>query len=158
MFQPKSTFSKQFTERLVKEATDFYIATKTQRTKTTVDNLQFKADSIERKLNRKTYSVASSMDVNLNPARSAAGVSTEIETRDKIILQTMYLEVIKNLELSKMAMAQETPVIQIVDSPILPLRPQRVGKIKGLTLGGLFAGFICAFFLIGRRYVAEKLD
>ena len=83
-------FSKVFTERLVKEAADFYVRTKTMRSKSTVDKLQLKADSLETLLNRKTYSVAASQDMNLNPARSMAGVNTELASRDKLVLQTMY--------------------------------------------------------------------
>lgn len=148
-------FSKVFTERLVKEATDFYVQTKTQRSKITVDKLQSKADSIESLLNRKTYSVAASQDMNLNPARSMAGVNTELVARDKLVLQTMYAEVVKNLELSRMAMAQETPIIQIVDTPILPLEKKYLGMLKGILLGGLLSGFLIVIWLIIRRLYEE---
>lgn len=144
-------FAKLFTERLVKEATDFYIQTKLQRSKTTVDKLQFKADSLESMLNRKTYSVAESQDLNLNPARNIAGVRTELMARDKIVLQTMYGEVIKNLELSRMAMEQETPIIQIVDSPILPLIKEKTGIVKGAVLGGVLFAFLTVLALLFRR-------
>ncbi len=50
-----------------------------------------------------------------------ASIGSELAMRDKTVLQTMYGEVVKNLEISKIAMAQETPIIQIVDMPILPL-------------------------------------
>lgn len=146
-------FSKLFIERLVKEATDFYIHTKLQRSKVIVDKLQIKADSIESLLNRKTYSVAESQDLNLNPARSMAGVRTELVARDKLVLQTMYGEVVKNLELSRMTMAQETPIIQIVDNPVLPLKKSKLGVVKGIVLGGILAGFLVGIFLIiGRMY------
>lgn len=148
-------FSKVFTERLVKEAIDFYVRGKTQRSKNTVDNLQAKADSVESLLNRKTYSVAASQDMNLNPARNLAGVGTELVARDKMVLQTMYAEVIKNLELSKMAMAQETPIIQIIDTPILPLKKERFGKLKGIILGGILGGFLAALWLLARRIYEE---
>lgn len=144
-------FAKLFTERLVKEATDFYIQTKLQRSKATVDKLQSKADSIETLLNRKSYSMAETQDLNLNPARNIAGVRTELIARDKIVLQTMYGEVIKNLEMSRMAMAQETPIIQIVDTPILPLNKGKTGVIKGGILGGFLLGFLCVIALLIRR-------
>ena len=144
-------FSKKFTERLVKEATDFYIQTKLQRSKVTVDKLQMKADSIELLLNRKTYSLAESQDLNLNPARSMAGIRTELAARDKLVLQTIFGEVVKNLELSKMAMAQETPIIQIVDRPVLPLKKNQTGIIKGIVIGGFLAGFATVFVLMLKR-------
>lgn len=148
-------FSKAFTERVVREAIDFYVQTKTQRSKAAVESLQSRADSLESLLNRKTYSVAASMDMNLNPARSMAGVNTELAARDKMVLQTMYAEVEKNLELSKMAMAQETPIIQIIDTPILPLKKEKLGKLKALILGGFLGGFLVILLLLIRRVYRE---
>lgn len=148
---PNETLSKVFTERLVKEAVDFYIATKTMRSKTNVDKLQVKADSIELLLNKKTYSAAASQDLNLNPARRVAMVGTELASRDKAVLLTMYGEVMKNLELSRMAMSQETPLIQIVDTPVLPLGKMKFGKLKGLILGGFLGGLLIICILVLRR-------
>lgn len=144
-------FSKFFTEQLVKVATDFYVETKTKRYKVNVDKLQTEANDIEAALDRKTYAVAVSQDMNLNPARNQASVKTELATRDKIVLQTMYAEVVKNLELSKITMAQETPVIQIVDTPLRPLEKKKFGKLKGLVLGGFLGGFFTALWLVLRR-------
>lgn len=151
-------FSKAFTERLVKEATLFYIQTKTQRSAANVQNLQQKADSIESLLNRKTYSVAAAQDMNLNPARSIAGVEVELASRNKVILQTIYAEVIKNLEISKMAMIQETPIIQIVDAPMLPLKRKKLGWLKGIILGGILGGILIAFLLLCKRLYKEIIS
>ncbi|GEP94781.1 lipopolysaccharide biosynthesis protein [Chitinophaga cymbidii] len=150
-------FAKYFTLCLVKEATDFYVQTKTQRTRTTVDKLQATADSIKTLLNQKTISVATTQDMNFNASRSQANVKTEFAMRDKIILQTVYTEVVKNLELSKMTMAQETPIIQIVDQPILPLEVTKFGKLKGVILGGVIGALIAIITLITRRIYRANL-
>lgn len=144
-------FAKGFTIKLVDEATTFYVDTKTKRSKANVDLLQAKADSLERLLNKKAYSAAVSKDLNLNPARSVASVETEVMTRDKGLLQTAYAQVVQNLELSKMSMAQETPLIQIIDSPILPLKRKKFGWVKGIFFGGLLGGFVVIGTLVGRK-------
>jgi hypothetical protein len=154
---PDEQFSKTFTENLVKVATDMYIDTKTQRNKINVDRLQLQADSLEIALNKKTYSAARVQDLNVNPARQMANVGTELVLRDKMVLQTMYGEVIKNLELSKLAMTQETPVIQIIDTPILPLDKKKFGKLKGLIIGGLLGGFLTLIFLAIRKVYADVM-
>ncbi|HEY8938376.1 MAG TPA: hypothetical protein VIM65_24315 [Cyclobacteriaceae bacterium] len=141
-------FSKLFTEQLVDLATDFYIDTKTKRNKENIDRLQVQADSIELMLNRKTYSAASVNDLNMNPARQVTRVSSELAQRDKMVLQTMYAEVVKNLELSKIAMAQEKPLIQIVDTPILPLAQKKIRKIVGIIGGGFLGGLIAVIGLL----------
>ncbi|WP_126245701.1 GumC domain-containing protein [Chitinophaga rhizosphaerae] len=155
---PSEMFSKLFTERLVDEAIDFYIQTKTQRSSANVDKLQGIADSLGILLNKKTASVAATQDINTNPARSMAMVPTELATRDKIMLQTMYLEVVKNLEITKIAMNQETPIIQIVDTPILPLEEDKVGKVKGIAIGGFLAGFLVVLFLVIRKSLRDIIS
>jgi hypothetical protein len=151
-------FSKQFTEYLVNEATQFYIETKTKRSKANVDKLQHKADSLERQLNQKTYSVAAAQDVNLNPAKRVALVSAELNNRDKMALQTMYTEVMKNLEVSKMAMSEDAPLIQIVDTPILPLKKEKFRKLKGLMIGGFMAAFLTIIYFIIRKFFRETMN
>ena len=151
-------FSKAFTERLVKEATDFYVNTRISRSKVNVDKLQVAADSLVQLLNRKTYSVAASQDLNQNPAKQIATVGTEVQARDKLVLQTMYAEVIKNLELSKMTMAQETPIVQVVDTPILPLEKLRFGKLKGIILGGFLGGFFIVAILVMKKLYRELMS
>jgi hypothetical protein len=148
-------FSKEFTERLVVESVDFYVRTKTKKSQANVDILQMKADSLIRLLNQKTYSAAEQADLNQNPIRRMASVGSEVASRDKMIIQTVYGEVVKNLELSRMSMAQETPVIQIIDSPILPLEKVKLGKLKGLIIGGFLGAGLMIFYLLIRKIIRE---
>lgn len=150
---PNETFAIAFTEKLVQEATDFYVATKTKKSRSNVDKLQAKADSIESLLNKTTFKAAVTQDLNLNPAKRIAMVSTELASRDKMVLQTMFGEVIKHLELAKMSMAQESPVIQIVDHPIFPLELEKVSKAKAIVAGGILGAIlICLVLIIIRMY------
>jgi hypothetical protein len=148
-------FSKVFVEQLVKEATDFYVATKTKRSRANVNVLQAKADSLQRLMTQKAYTAAVQEDLNQNPVRRMASVGTELASRDKLVLQTVYGEVVKNLELSRMSMSQETPVIQIVDTPIFPLKVVRLGKLKGLLLGGILGGFLVVLVLLARKIFGD---
>jgi hypothetical protein len=151
-------FSKCFTETLVKNAINFYVDTKTKRSKTNVDKLQATADSLEVLLNNKSYSLAVTQDMNINPVRQVSSVGTQKQAREKLMLETMYTEVVKNLEISKMTMAQETPLIQVVDTPILPLKVEKLGKLKALLIGGFLAGFLCLAWLIGKRILKEVMQ
>lgn len=155
---PTEIFSKVFVETLVRVAADFYIETKTKRSKVNMDKLQATADSLGKLLNRKTYALAETQDLNVNPIRQVAGVSTELQARDKLMLQTMYGEVVKNLEISKITMMQETPIIQIVDTPILPLKKKRVGKMMGMIGGGALFGFLIVMMLVARKLYRDILN
>ncbi|MDI9364548.1 MAG: hypothetical protein QM541_06335 [Flavobacterium sp.] len=140
--------AKIFPEKLVSEAIRFYTVTKTQRSLLNVDKLQAKADSILFIMNNKTYEAASNQDVNVNPLKKQSTIPLELTIRDKAILQTMYGEVVKNLELAKINVAQETPLVQIVDTPILPLNKVKLRKLEAIFLGGIFGFVIITFILI----------
>lgn len=146
--------SKLFSERLVKIATQRYVDSKIKTKAFNVAMLQRKADSLAALLNNKTYSAAASQQslVDANPALRSVPIAAEITTRDKTMAATIFGEVIKNLEISKTLLNQETPVIQMVDQSSLPLVIQKVGKLKSLILGGFLAGFLCVIVLVVRRW------
>lgn len=122
---PDEYFAWIFVTKLVQSAADFYVQTKTMNSQRQVDNLQRKADSLLQMLNRRSYDAAVSQDMYPNPARRVATVGAELSMMDKLVTQTLYTEVIKNLEMSKAALAQEMPIIQMVDKPVLPLIGQK---------------------------------
>lgn len=147
--------SKFFSERLVKIATQRYVDSKIKTKAINVSMLQRKSDSLAAVLNNKTYSAASSQQslIDANPALRSVPIAAEITTRDKTMAATIFGEVVKNLEISKTMLNQETPVIQMVDQSTLPLFKEKVGKLKSIALGGLLAVFLTVLFLIGSRFL-----
>jgi hypothetical protein len=146
--------SKLFSERLVKIATQRYVDSKIKTKAINVNMLQRKADSLAAVLNNKTYSAAASQQslVDANPALRSVPIASEITTRDKTMAATIFAEVIKNLEISKTMLNQETPVIQMVDQSTLPLIKEKAGKLKTFILGSLLSVFLVVFFLVLRRW------
>ena len=151
--------AKYFCERLVREATSRYVNSKTSRQTINVNRLQHRADSIGALLNRKTYATAVAQEqlLDLNPGIKTPAVSAEVTGRDKVMLATIYGEVIKNLEISKVALSQETPAIQIVDDVELPLKVNEAEKVISMALGALLAVLVCSCALtvtgiLGKKY------
>jgi hypothetical protein len=126
-----------FCTRMIKQSTDFFISTKTKRLRNNVNRLQHRADSIGVILNRKTYaaSAANQSLLDLNPAYTSANADVDIRERDKIVLSTIFSETVKNLESSKTMLAQETPTVQIVDEPEMPLKKNRLKYSIGILTG-----------------------
>ncbi len=112
-----SLFARLMTERLVEESARLYLDIKTGTAQTNIANMQRRSDSLLRLLNRKSYSAALSQPLDINPGIKAAAVPVEIATRDKTVIATLYVEVTKNLETSKLLMSQQTPIIQLLDRP-----------------------------------------
>jgi hypothetical protein len=148
-----------FCNRMIKQSTDFFISTKTKRLRSNVERLQQRADSIGAILNHKTYdlSAANQSLLDINPAYTKANASVDIKERDKIVLSTIFSETVKNLESSKTMLAQETPTVQVVDEPELPLKKNRL-KYSIAILGGLIiAGVLFSFYMLLTRKKQAKI-
>lgn len=149
-----------FCQRLLKTATDFYIETKTRRLATNVKRLQDKADSLENSLNRKTYSTAdaSRMLLDANPVYKNPEVTTEISTREKYMQATIYSEIVKNLEMSKTALIQETPTVQVVDEPTIPLKKNHLKFLIAALAGAGIVAFATGLVIsAGKKEEFEKM-
>jgi hypothetical protein len=147
-----------FTTRLIDQATRFYIDTKTKRQRNNVNRLQARADSIGLILNQRTYSAsqANNIMLDVNPAYPTANVGVELKQRDKLVLQTIYAEIVKNLEISRTMLIQETPTFQVVDEPEFPLKKNRTGYLISIIYGGLIAGIAGAMYLLLSRKKVES--
>ena len=147
-----------FCTRLIKTSTDFYVETKTKKLKNSVALLGKRADSIARVLNRKTYSASAANQILLdaNPAYPTANVGAELQGRDKMVLSTIYAEVVKNLEASKTMLMQETPTIQIVDVSEYPLKKNHLKYIRTAVIASFLSMVVFGVFLVFTREMNKK--
>jgi uncharacterized protein involved in exopolysaccharide biosynthesis len=150
-------FAKYFTEALAKKVSDFYVATKSKKSRMNMDILERQTDSIRRELNGAITGVAVANDntFGLNPAmnvRRAPSARRQVDVQANTAILT---ELVKQTELAKVTLRKETPLIQVIDKPILPLKKEKFGKAKGILLGGILAGFLVVFVLIVRRILKQ---
>jgi hypothetical protein len=150
-------FAKYFTEALVKEVSDFYIETKSKKSRENMNVLERQTDSIRRALNGAITGVAVANDntFNLNPAlnvRRAPSARRQVDVQANTAILT---ELVKQTELAKVTLRKETPLIQVIDTPILPLHKEKLGKAKGVLLGGILSGFLVVLVLIVRRILKQ---
>jgi hypothetical protein len=150
-------FAKYFTEALVKQVSDFYIETKSKKSRDNMLILERQTDSIRRELNGAITGVAVANDNTfmLNPAlnvRRAPSARRQVDVQANTAILT---ELVKQTELAKVTLRKETPLIQVIDRPILPLKKERFGKAKGLVIGGFLAGFLMVLYLIVRRILKQ---
>lgn len=152
-------FAKLFTEILTKEVSDFYVDTKTKKSVQNLNILQHQTDSVRKSLNFAITGVASSVDANpnANPSRQVLKVPSQRRQVDVQANQAILTELVKNLEISKISLRKETPLIQIIDKPILPLEKDRFGKAKGIIFGGLLGGFLIVLILAAKRVLKKVM-
>jgi hypothetical protein len=150
-------FAQQFTLALTNTVTDFYIETKSKRAKENMDILMRQTDSIRGELNGAITGVAVANDntFGLNPALNVKRVPSARRQVDVQANTAILTEIVKQAELAKVTLRKETPLIQVIDQPILPLPKEKFGKAKGILLGGILAGFLTVLGLILRRIFKE---
>lgn len=143
-------FSKIFCESLARETSDFYIETKSKKARINVNVLQKQTDSIRNALNAAITGVANETDnvYNLNPAFNIKGAPSKKKQIDVQSNTAVLTNLIVQLELSKITLRKETPLIQLIDRPILPLEKNKLGKIKSLIIGSVFAILISISLLV----------
>ena len=146
-------FSKIFCENLANNTSEFYIETKSKKAKNNVDVLQKQLDSVKNALNGSISGASTEVDnfYNLNPAynvKTARGKQRQIDVQANTAIFT---NLTVQLELAKITLRKETPLIQLIDSPILPLEKYKFGKLKSLMLGAFLAGFLTVLYLMTVR-------
>jgi hypothetical protein len=147
-------FAKVFDEQIVKNVNDFYIQTKTKKSLENIYIMQKKTDSVRAVMNGAIFAAAAVADAtpNLNITRQAQRSAPvqrsqfSAETNRNILAQ-----LVQNLELSKISLLKETPLIQVIDKPVYPLDKIGLGKLKGFLIGGFIGGLIATLFLALRR-------
>jgi hypothetical protein len=137
-------FSKIFCESIAKETSNFYIETKSKKARINADVLQKQVDSVRSELNSAISVVATETDnvYNLNPAFNIKGTPSKKKQIDVQANTAILTNLVVQLELAKITLRKETPLIQLIDRPMLPLTKEKLGKLKALILGGFLAGFL----------------
>ena len=146
-------FAKAFTETLAKEVSEFYIETKSKKAKKNLSILMKQTDSIRGELNGAITGVAVATDntFGLNPALNIKRVPSSRRQVDVQANGAILTELVKQTELAKVTVRKETPLIQVIDAPILPLPKERFGKAKGIVFGGFLAGFLAILYLLIKK-------
>lgn len=150
-------FSKYFCEALAKQVSDFYIDTKSKKARMNMSILERQVDSIRGELNGAITGVAVANDntFNLNPALNVRRTPSARRQVDVQANTAILTELVKQSELAKVTLRKETPLIQVIDRPILPLHKEQLGKIKSLIIGGFLGVFCIVFVLILRRLLKK---
>lgn len=154
-------FSKAFNEQLVRKVNQFYIDTKTKKSLEQITVLQRKTDSVRSVLNGAIYTAVAVADntPNVNPTKRV--LTMVPQQRSQITAETnkaILGELVKNLELSKLSLTKETPLIQTIDTPIFPLQKEALGKAKGGAVGVILFGFLACFVLILRKMFKDIMN
>lgn len=151
---PSELFSLSLCKILAEEVSRFYVQTKTKKSAYNVVVLQRQVDSVKRELNSAISGYARSTDAstNANPARQVLQIPSQRRQFDVETNKAILEELVKNLEISKISLRKETPLIQIIDNPSIPLSLEKVGTSKSI-----FFGVSCAFIFTSSILLLSRI-
>lgn len=156
---PDELFAKHFSEAVTKEVSNFYIEVKTKRSSENLAILQHQTDSVKRVFNSAITGVATSADANPNPnlARQVLKVPSQRKQFDVQINQAMLSQLVQNLEMAKISLRKETPLILVIDKPILPLKVARVDTKKMVIVGIIISSMLAIFIVVFYKAIPSYL-
>ena len=156
-FSLNEEFAKEFAEKLIDQMSKMYDAHQTAQANNTLDFLQNRADSVFSELEIAEQQYAKVTDINSRIVK-ASGRLKEMQLLRRVeVLNTMYLEIVKNLELSKITLLNKTPIINIIDKPVLPLPEDKTTPIILALIGMLLGGFLSSFYFVFKKLFRDAL-
>lgn len=154
-------FAKLFCEKLAKETSSFYVQTKSKKARLNVDVLQKQVDSVKIELGNSINNVASEVDnfYNLNPAYNIKGALSKRKQVDVQANTAILTNLVVQLELAKITLRKETPLIQLIDVPTLPLEKDKINSFIAIIIGfmtGLVLSILYYFLNIILKSALKK--
>ena len=146
-------FSKKLVENLVDNGINYYTNYKSKKARTNVEILQKQVDSVRRILDGGIESVASSNDLNVNPIKQQARTGIQKRQVDVQTSGIIYGEALKNLALAKVVLQKETPLIQLIDKPVYPLKKEKPGRLLTGIIFSFVGLFLTIIFLLLNKWI-----
>lgn len=151
-------FAKLFSESLIYEMSRMYISYQTKQSSNTIDFLQNRADSVFLELQDSEQEFARIKDINQRIIKASGRLKELQLMRNVEVLNTMYLELVKNLEISKMTLLNQTPIIQVIDKPILPLENTKMSIALVMMISFILTLIVSILYIVLRKLVNDSLN
>ena len=151
-------FSLNFVKALIAKLDKFYVTFETAKSQLNLEFISNRADSVLAELQSAELLYADYKDSNFGVKKSKGFLQELRLERNVQILNIMYAEVVKNLEIAKFTSLNKKPLISIIDNPKLPLNYNLKSKPKYFILFTILGFFIASFFFILIQFMKDELN
>ncbi|MGB1206662.1 MAG: hypothetical protein ACPG5B_13510 [Chitinophagales bacterium] len=153
-------FSKEFIETLVKNLEGYYSKKSVEQQQKTYNIIKNRVDSLANSLYQKEEQLATWIDNNRVPLRVGSLTAKKMMEQERLksraeILSVMYAEAIKSREIAYMNLLSNTPVIQIIDLPIYPIKGKEFNRLTYYIYAILAAFFLVTLFVVFNKIVRD---
>lgn len=151
-------FAKKFVETLATKTIDFYTEYKNKRNQNNVSTVQHQVDSVRNLLYGNVAAIAEIKDLNLNLSRQVPQTNRQYKEIDRQVNAAVYEELEKNLQIAKLIMLKESPLIKIIDKPLLPLKSEKMTWTLSLAAFGLSSLILGLIFYVLYFFSTKKVN
>jgi len=137
---------------LQKYITEFKI----KKAKANLDFIQSRVDETTKKFEAAQQRLASFRDRNKNVSLATAKAEEEILTSQYNLIYTVYSELSKQLEQSKIQVKQETPVFTIIEPVSVPAKKSKPKRLLIIFIGLFLGGILGASIIYGKGFAETK--
>jgi hypothetical protein len=146
------TLTHVWAQLYLKTITDYYINTKTKKSKELLVIMEKRVDSLRSALYYTQGRLANYNDQNQQIIFQRARVIAERLQMNSTQLQALYFDALRNYDNLKFSLVKESPLLTIIEDTELPIftLPYRWGKIISI---GTLLGFLLGCFIAYLRYL-----
>ena len=145
-------------ETVFEELSEFYVDKAIEKQKHTYDAISTKADSLHKELNSAEYGLANFMDRNRGLYNKTDQLQRlRLEAKVKM-LGAAWAKVEEQKEIAEFSLRDRTPIIQVIDLPIAPIKPAKKSLIVGILMAIILGTFLGLLYVIGRKIYRDIMN
>jgi hypothetical protein len=150
------TLSMLLADGMMETIKEFYQTNKTRKTLEVLELARKRRDSLKAALYSNESQLARYMDQNAGLVVAAPQVTQQRLSRNSQLAGSMYTDALRNVETIQASLIRETPLVTIIDSPVLPLAMEAYeGRAK--KFAPLLGFFLAVAFVMLRKTYRELM-
>ncbi len=154
----KEELSIGLMEAIYEELSNFYINKSVESKRKTYENIKFKVDSLRARYQQLNLSLARVEDRSYGVLDRTDLVKINDLRTESQVTMLAFGEAVKNMEFSDFQLRNATPIFQLIDSAVPPIKPEKSSKAKAILIGGFLGGFLAVGFFIGRKIIRDAMS
>lgn len=151
-------FSYYFMNILYNATSQYYIQTTVEKQQVIYERLLKRVEELRGKLSGAERSLAEDYDSHLGPVRLKPKVRQQGIQRDVDVQARAFYEASGSLEGARISLENKTPLIQLIDDPLLPLAEKVADKWFNLIIGVVAGTFLAVIIIAGRKFFREVME
>jgi hypothetical protein len=150
-------FSRRFVTILIDNASRYYVEYKSKKARKNYELVSRLTDSVKALVYGNITSYAVSNDLNVNPIRQVVRANTQRIQLNTQANSALYTELLKQLGISQITLLKETPLIQIIDEPSLPLKKEKPGRLLTGIVFSIIGAILTVLYLLFSRWIRTNI-